>query len=177
MSDLRLCTEPINILKRQSCKGVIEIKSLELKDLKSIRSSVETVICGMIKQSEEYNLRDVLSPSVRQCRRFWSYLIYGDVPEATIARPSPEPEPALRIIRQTALLLDIALVSYIRSHGSGLHTPGLEMKSVNYNNCYQDAELLGFKCYWMQLAYLGALLDGRQVWVFQFSQLDGHEVD
>ena len=76
------------------------------------------------------------------------------------------PEVAFGLIRKTVLLLDMALVSYVRSHSPRLGDAELE-STRQFVELSQGEDLFAFKCYWVTLACLNAFLDGQQVWVFE----------
>ena len=73
-------------------------------------------------------------------------------------------------VRVVALVIDVGLVSYVRSHGSGFdgsHFNGdLSKLEVNLGDKFI------FGCYWAKLACLHSFLDTREVWVFDFSGTD-----
>lgn len=71
----------------------------------------------------------------------------------------------LALVRKTALLLDIAIVSYARSHGSGFDVNqfGHDLKDLDFNG---GDEGMTFRCFWVRLACLDSFLDRQKVWVF-----------
>lgn len=166
MIALRFCTNSINILKKHRCKNVIEIKRIDLILLEDIKTDVEMVITLALHDLfENKSVNRMRHLCLKRCEILLRHLGYEDKFEADHTT-TEAPKVALGILRKTVLLLDMALVSYVKSHGSSSDTSRLEMKSVDVSD---GEELLGFTCSWMKLACLDAFLDGRQVWVFEFS--------
>ncbi len=163
MMALQFCTDSINILMRHSCKGVIEIKRLDLILIEDIKTSVETAISLLLEDlNEDTFINFVRLVGLSPCERLLKHLGYEDIETKTTA-----PEAALGLLRKTVLLLDMALISYVRSHGSGFDTPGLGSE-VKFVEVSEGEDSFAFKCSWMKLTCLAAFLDERQVWVFEF---------
>lgn len=74
--------------------------------------------------------------------------------------------------RVTAVILDLALVSYVGSHGTHF-TSYVESASEEIRLVSKHADLnVHFKCTFQTLACLNGFLDNTRVWVFQTYQAD-----
>ncbi|KAL8807174.1 MAG: hypothetical protein Q9182_000856 [Xanthomendoza sp. 2 TL-2023] len=76
----------------------------------------------------------------------------------------------LTVIRKTALILDLATVSYVRSHGSGFDSQyfGDDLSDLKVSD---GDDPLKFTCSSVRLACLDSFLDENRVWVFQISDM------
>jgi hypothetical protein len=74
----------------------------------------------------------------------------------------------LTIIRMTMIVLDLALVSYVGSHGSrfDLEIMGQSIEQIDVLGTSDDT--FSFRCRLRRLACLDGFLDSRLVWIFEF---------
>jgi hypothetical protein len=72
-------------------------------------------------------------------------------------------------LRMTVLILDLALVAYMGSHGSQFgHYINEELESIDISGTKEYA--LHFRCSQERLACLDEFLDSNKVWVFEFKR-------
>ena len=78
-----------------------------------------------------------------------------------------DPQTSLKFVRATTLFIDVAVVSYVRSHAHGFDTAEFEYGIMPLTT--RDNTLLWwFPYHWAKLAaYLDAFLDARKVWRFR----------
>lgn len=85
-----------------------------------------------------------------------------NLPEVT--RPNTS---ILAILRTAMLLLDLALVSYVGSHGSRFNDKYMAINSQQINVVGTSGDEFSFRCYLQRMACLDGFLDSRLVWVFE----------
>ena len=162
MTDQQFCNDSINILTKHRCEGVIAMKRLPLDLIENIKTSIEMdiiIILGDLKEGTVFHSINFVG--LLTCKDLLKQLGYKDL-EVSIT----DPEAVLGLIRKTVLLLDMALVSYVRSHSPRLGDAELE-STRQCVELSQGEDSFGFKCYWVTLTCLNAFLDGQRVWVFE----------
>ncbi|KAI4259559.1 MAG: hypothetical protein L6R42_004521 [Xanthoria sp. 1 TBL-2021] len=169
MVSLHFCTDAINILVAHERVEVIEIKRIPSKMIIDIELGLEAAVSQFLETDlKERSLSaEVTNLVMTPCRRLLEQVGSHCLPSDASALGE-----SLAIIRGVALLIDIGLVSYVRSHGSGSEdsyfSHDLSKLEVNYR------EKLIFGCDWARLACLHSFLDRENVWVFDFSHPDSH---
>ncbi|KAL8753778.1 MAG: hypothetical protein Q9199_004800 [Rusavskia elegans] len=166
MVSLRFCTDAINVLVFRDRVEVIEIRRVPLEMIMDIEKGLEAALGQVLETDlEEYLFTlNVTNMVMTPCRRLLEHVGSHFLPLAhTLNELST-------IVRGVALLIDVGLVSYVRSHGSGFDdsyfSDDLSQLEVQYGD-----ELV-FGCYWARLACLNSFLDRKKVWVFDFSHPD-----
>ena len=159
----RFCADAINILIAHERADVLEIRRIPIEMITNIEKGLEATIDQFLKT----DLKDTsLAQNVRgfalaPCRR-----LFDQVGRQIPASDALSLIDLLAMVRGVASLLDVALISYVRSHGSGFDSSyfgqDLEQLEVNYGN------RMGFRCYWVKLACLHSFLDQKRVWTFDF---------
>ncbi|KAL8730569.1 MAG: hypothetical protein Q9166_004023 [cf. Caloplaca sp. 2 TL-2023] len=167
MASLQFCKDAISILLAHQGTDVIEIKRIPAHLITDIEKSLEEAMFEVHYYLNKRNLMIILTGLVRG--PFRSFLYHLGV--RILSPLCLGLKRSLMIIRKVALLLDIALVSYVRSHGSGFDTTyfGGDLNSLDVSD---EHDLLTFRCSWARLACLNDFLDKRRLWVFNFSH--GH---
>ncbi|KAL8858803.1 MAG: hypothetical protein Q9178_004720 [Gyalolechia marmorata] len=164
MSRLQFCTGSISILINHVGTNIVEIKPIPTQMIERIETGLERAIKRLTLE--------IVAPSVVRppdvlaawdsCLALLCHLGLEDYNRSSFPRGSSKV--ILTAIRTTVLLIDNAVVSYVRSHGSGLDSDyfGREITdmSVGHGN-----ESFAFKGYWAKLACLDAFLGKRKVWV------------
>lgn len=171
MVSLHFCTDAINILVAHERVEVIEIKRIPLEMIIDIELGLQAAVCQVLETDlkERSLAAEVTNLVMTPCRRLLEQVGSHCLPSDASALGE-----SLATIRGAALLIDIGLVSYVRSHGSGIddsffnHDLKLE---VNYR------EKFIFGGGWARLACLHSFLDRENVWVFDFSHPDSHYDD
>ena len=162
MTDQQFCNDSINILTKHHCEGVIAMKRLPLDLIENIKTSIEMDIIIILRNLKEGRVfHSINFVGLLTCKDLLKQLGYKDL-EVSIT----DPEAVLGLIRKTVLLLDMALVSYVRSHSPRLGDAELE-STRQCVELSQGEDSFAFKCYWVTLACLNAFLDGQRVWVFE----------
>ena len=165
MVNLRFCKNAINILAFHECPEVIEIRrvpSVLITDVETGLEAALSLVLGTDLEDRSFALtltNVAMAPCRRVLERIGSYVF-----------PAPETRTLRQLataVRVVALVIDIGLVSYVRSHGSGFDgsyfSQDLSKLEVNLG------DNLIFGCYWAKLACLHPFLDKKKVWVFEFS--------
>lgn len=163
MRGQHFCKDAVNILIAHERVDVIEIRRIPLEMITNIARALEATIDQFLETdlketSLALNIRVfVLTP----CRR-----LFDQVGRHIPASDGSSDSELLAMVRAVASLLDVALISYVRSHGSGFDSSyfgqDLEQLEVNYGH------RMGFRCYWTKLACLHSFLDQKRVWTFDF---------
>ena len=168
MVKLHFCGNAINILAFHERPEVIEIRRVPLAMIMDIVEGLEAALSLVLQPDLEersfaMTLRDLVMPP---CRRLLER-VGSSVFSAPATRTLSELATAVRVV---ALVIDVGLVSYVRSHGSGFDgsyfSRDLSKLEVNLG------DKLVFGCYWAKLACLHSFLDTKKVWVFDFSGID-----
>ncbi|KAL9039692.1 MAG: hypothetical protein Q9180_002375 [Flavoplaca navasiana] len=163
MLDQRFCADAINILVAHERVDVIEIKRIPLELITDIAKGLEMTIEHFLQTDlEETSLAlNIRGLALTPFRRLF-YQVGRYIPESDALSLSE----LLAIVSGVACFLDVALVSYVRSHGSGFDSSyfgqDLERLEINYGT------RMGFRCYWVKLACLHSFLDQKRVWAFDF---------
>lgn len=160
------CTSSYNLLVRHDDKDVAEIVRITQNFLDDVKTGIE-IASQQIRNGDigpeaiHMHLQECVEPP---CSRLLGMLHWS----------SPEESPRgscsiLALCRMTAILLDLALVSYVGSHGTrfDLHYIQHEVPSITVSASRED--FLSFDCTMRQLACLDGFLDHEKVWVFQRS--------
>ncbi|KAL8703796.1 MAG: hypothetical protein Q9201_003036 [Fulgogasparrea decipioides] len=164
MGRLRFCTDSINILLQHEDIEIVEIRPIASALIQDVETSLETAVCKILENLDEQFLVSVLAVFVlTPCRRLLQQVgFHGPLTESLGLNAM------LTLVRKTVLLLDSALVSYVRSHswdsGSGMEYYDFDMMSVGLSH---GDDPLGYRYSKTRLACLNAFLDGRRVRVFQ----------
>ncbi|KAL8706263.1 MAG: hypothetical protein Q9225_007973, partial [Loekoesia sp. 1 TL-2023] len=159
MVSLRFCNDTVNILLAHEGLEVIEIKRIPLNMIIEIEQSLKTAVSQMLDMIDQPDL-SLIDHVLILCQRLFEAIGFHFLPSDTIDLSAK-----LTLIRKTVLLVDNALISYVRSHASG-------MDSINFNWDYDCLEIsdadntLAIRCSWVGLSCLDSFLDRRRVWVF-----------
>ncbi|KAL8910842.1 MAG: hypothetical protein Q9172_007779 [Xanthocarpia lactea] len=162
MSRLQFCTESISILVNHTGTNIVEIKPIPTNMIEGIETALELAIKRLFSDLEDSSIVTILTDLVlAPCSSFLRHL------GLDIGSPSRtgSSKVLLTFIRKTILLIDNALVSYVRSHGSGFDSDhfGREITDMSVSH---GEDSFAFRCYWARLACLDAFLGKRKVWVF-----------
>lgn len=162
MAGLHFCGDTINILVAHEYVDIIEIKTIHIELIELIELGIETALRQILETNleklpfEENLTNGVLKP----CLWLLKQIGFHFHPHV-----SPALDASLTFIRKVAIVIDIALVSYVRSHGSGFDTSYFN-NDLNQLEISDGEDWLAFRCYFAKLACLDAFLDGKRVWVF-----------
>ncbi|KAL9635955.1 MAG: hypothetical protein Q9204_002428 [Flavoplaca sp. TL-2023a] len=159
----RFCADAISIFIAHECVDVIELRRIPLDMIIHFANGLQVAVeqfrkTDLKESSLALSIRDfVLTP----CRRLFDQ-VGRQIPGSNALSLSD----LLAMVQGVASLLDVALISYVRSHGSDFDSSyfgqDLEQLEVNYGH------KMGFRCYWVKLACLHSFLDQKKVWTFDF---------
>ncbi|KAL8957344.1 MAG: hypothetical protein Q9193_005355 [Seirophora villosa] len=160
MVSLRFCTKAISILLVHPRTEIVEIKRIPSNQITRIETSLKEAVILLFGISDEHLFRVILRSLIRDpIQMVLESAGYHGISMDLDTRAQ------LALIRKTVLLLDIAIVSYARSHGSGfdINQFGHDLKHLDVND--GDGKMT-FRCFWVRLACLDSFLDRQKVWVF-----------
>ena len=167
MKSRKFCTNTISILRQHEVDTVIEIKKLELVHIDSLKADFEDTMRDMLIMFYDESSSHLLSRVHRSCNNLLERVgSRGCFDKALNARA------ILTLTRKVVLLLDAAVVSYVKSHSfdlDGRNLPTLEVSD--------GEDWFSFTCASTKLACLDAFMDGRKVWVFTLLENDTDIVD
>ena len=156
------CTGSFSILLKHQDKDIVEIKRIRSDLLDNIKTGAVTAI-GQILEDLDDNafLVSLIEFLYFPCLRF--------LEEVGFSKPSTAPQNVkamMMLFRNSALLIDIAIVSYVGSHGSRFDHKYLERDCSIIVGESEDSTL-GFRCSLRSLSCLDEFIDKKKVWVFQ----------
>ncbi|KAI4228406.1 MAG: hypothetical protein LQ349_006558 [Xanthoria aureola] len=171
MVKLHFCKNAINILVFHELPEVIEIRTVPSTMIMNIEGRLEAFLSLVLDTDlEERSFALLLNNAVMPpCRRLLEQ-VGSHLHPLTLNLSELS-----AVVREAALLIDLGLVSYVRSHGSGFDNIYFanELSQLEVKN----ADELVFGCYWTRLACLDSFLDRRKVWVFDFPHPDRRRDD
>jgi hypothetical protein len=153
------------LLRRTTPKETAEIvKIYPSTQLSSLKKSLEHIIAQILENIEHgaYGETQYLSKMVGgPCSKLLETMGF-ELPIET--RTNQE---TMDLLQNTMTLLDLALVSYVGSHGSRF-----DIEFINKDVAYFDVlgasdTALSFRCSRQRLACLNGFLNSREVWVFE----------
>lgn len=167
MRSRKFCTNTISILRQHEVDGVIEIKRLELVHIDNLKKDFEDTMSDMLINLDEDMISGLLSRIHRSCNSLLERVgSHGCLDKDLNAGA------VLTFTRKVILLLDAAVVSYVRSHS--FDSDGLNFRTLEVS---EGEDWFAFTCSWTKLACLDAFIDGRKVWVFSFLDQDTDVLD
>ena len=160
------CTSSYNLLVRHDDKDVAEIVRITRNFLDDVKTGIEIAsqqVCNgdIGPEAIHVHLQECVEPP---CSRLLGMLHWSSAEDSPRGSSS-----ILALCRTTVILLDLALVSYVGSHGErfDLHYVQRETPSITVPASGED--FLSFDCTMRQLACLDGFIDHEKVWVFQRS--------
>ena len=163
----RLSNAFFNLLLRIPGSDVIEIVRIPITEIETIQRGV----IGCIEQLSVYgNDEEILDITDIQAT-LWAriFALCQSLLERLHLRLEGVEPPIAHILalgRVTALLLDLALLSYSGSHGIRFDKAYLSNGSEAFEVNWEDT-LFGFRCALARLACLDEFLDRSEVWAFE----------
>lgn len=159
------CSDSFNILLQHGNIDVIQIKRIASTSIGDLANELYATLCDLLEHPDVIFHGKSMENTLPPCQRLLQN-VDVDVYMANFGSGSSDVFAKLTLVRQSALFLDIALVSYARSHGSGFDIGyfGTEMDSLKVTH---GIDTIAFTCSWARLACLDEFLDRRKVWVFR----------
>lgn len=158
MKSRKFCTNTINILRQHEVDAVIEIKQLELVHIENLKEVFEDTMREMLINLYEVTNPGLLSRIHRSCK-----MLLEHVGSRGCLDRDLNDQAVLALTRKVILLLDAAVVSYVRSHSSDFD--GLNIRTLEAS---EGEDWFAFTCSSRRLACLDAFIDGRDVGIFSF---------
>ena len=164
MKSQRFCTRHISILQKLKDKDIVEVQKVETSLIEKFKRSLETAV-GLIledlQSSEDLLLIHLVDHVFEPCQQILS--IFG------AREPFVKVEnlhAALRVIRKLTILLDCAVIFYVRSHVSDFESmrdgPAVTRIKVGAKD-----STFAFTCFRTDLACLKPFVDQKMVWTFE----------
>lgn len=156
------CIGSFSILLKHQDKDIVEIKRIRSDLIENIKTGAEIAIGQILEDLEDnaflVSLRECL---YLPCLRFLEKVGFSE--------PSTAPQNVkvmMMLFRNSALLIDNAIVSYVGSHGSCFDHEYL-VRDCSIIVGESEDSTLGFRCSLRSLTCLDAFIDKKNVWVFQ----------
>ena len=162
MKSRKFCTKTLSILQQHEVDSVVEINQLELIHIDSLKSDFEFTMGETLINFDKATISGLLNPIYRSCKNLLERLKIRRCLEKDL-----NPQAILTLIRKVILVLDAAVVSYVRSHT--LDFDGKEFLTLDVS---EGEDWFAFTCSPTRLACLDAFIDGRKVWVFSLLNND-----
>ncbi|KAL9013328.1 MAG: hypothetical protein Q9173_001972 [Seirophora scorigena] len=156
MVSLPFCIKAISILLVHPRTEIVEIKRIPLYLITRMETSLKEAVNQTLGNPHERSFRAILRSLIRDpIQMVLEFAGYHGISINISTRA------LLALVRKTALLLDIAIVSYARSHGSGfdINQFGHDLKDLDVNG---GDEEMAFRCFWVRLACLDFFLDRQK---------------
>ena len=167
MKSMKFCTNTISILRQHKVDAVIEIKQLELVHIDSLKADFEDTISEMLTDLNEDTVSGLLNRIHKSCET-----LLERVGSRGCSNKDLNARAVLTLTRKVVLLLDVAVVSYVKSHNFEFEGPNSRTLEVS-----EGEDWFAFSCSSIKLACLDAFIDGRKVWVFSFLDKDTDALD
>jgi hypothetical protein len=151
------------LLRKASRNDTVELVKIEPSaELSTLKSSFEHVITQILETLviEDQNL--LFMALGQPCLRFLSSI------GISLDRQIATNLTTLHMLRNTMSFLDLAVVSYVGSHGSRFDLEFMGQEMHEFTICSEFDGLLGFRCSRQRLACLDGFLESRKVWVFEY---------
>ncbi|KAL8782456.1 MAG: hypothetical protein Q9213_005350 [Squamulea squamosa] len=155
--------ESFSILLERMDQYVLEVKRVPFKLILDITTGLGAAISMTVEEFTESSVSAVVTNLVlKPCRHFLQHLGFSDSWHGTLYSL----ERMSTLVRKTILLIDNALVSYVRSHGAGFDLVYFaeEIDSLDFSD---GTDPLGVQCHRTQLACLHNFLDRQRPWAFR----------
>ena len=170
MSACNFCTSFFSILVKHPGIDVAEVVKIPIATVQGIKIGFETVFARLSDDLITPNLSTYLEDCLKVS--FTPFLAqlglsyppdYAQMADDTI-------DSTLMLCRSIAILLDLAIVSYVGSHGSRFDQNYLQrnFNDIEVQNPTDEYSVGNFRCTLLPLACLNEFLDKKEVWVFDF---------
>ena len=162
----KFCTSFFSLLRLHKETDVAEIVRLRASQIEDIKFGIEAAITHVLDTIGDESLEVV----VRQHVENPCTVLLDDAGILKPAASRPRIVPCiLTLCHMTAIFLDLALVSYVGSHGLPFCAKYLGQESESIEVQGKSEDDFSFRCSRQPLSCLHEFLDQRTVWVFHFS--------
>ena len=172
LEDLQFCSGFYSMLVRNDSKDIAELIQIPKSGVERLRHDIEYGITRLSESTTSLELFKILRSNIfGPCNRLLTEL------QLPTSRMPDNPVQVLAIFRTAVLLLDLALVSYVGSHGSRFDMYPLQIISTVIRIGSLGLENHHITCRLRRLACLDDFLDGARVWIFSLekSQSGNHQ--
>lgn len=161
----KFCTSFFSLLRLHKQNDVAEIVRLRPSLIQSIKLGIEGTITHIVENGGIRSFKAAL----RQYVEIPCTVLLEDAGIMPAKSRPRNIESILTLCYMTATLLDMALVSYVGSHGSPFCAKYLGRNDQMIEVQGKSEDDFSFRCVMQPLACLHGFLDGGTAWVFQFS--------
>ena len=164
LSEAGFCTSYYSFLVKHTENNVAEVVRISPDFINSIKAGIERATLLIGDSSLEPDLIDLYLEECLEesCSEVLAILHF---PRETLQQSHIS---IVQLCRTTAILLDLALVSYVGSHGSRFDLDFIKTDTPSILVHSGEESRLSLECSLQQLACLDEFLDRRKTWVFQF---------
>ena len=161
LSEASFCTSYYSFLVKHTENNVAEVVRISANFIDSIKTGIENATVHINGLGAD------------QIDLYLQWFLEQSLSEVLALRFPREPLPQSRIsilqlCRMTVILLDLALVSYLGSHGLRFDLDFIKTDTPSILVNSGEETRLSLECSLQQLACLDEFLDRRKMWVFQF---------
>lgn len=161
----KFCTSFFSLLRLHEETDVAEIVRLRASQIEDIKLGMEAAIKHVLDSIEEGGFEAVL----RQHVEIPCTVLLEDAGVITAGSRPRISRCILTLCHMTAVLLDLALVSYVGSHGLPFCAEFLHQQGEMVEVQGKSEDDFSFRCSMQPLSCLHGFLDEGTAWVFQFS--------
>lgn len=158
---LSFCRDFYSILVRDHGKDVAELVKIRHSPLEALKSAIESLKEDITIRNE--NITDLLRSKIGSLCRNLLHSLRLPLDRAV----QDDTDNILILLRMTVLILDLALVCYVGSHGSRFDSSALNATSDRIEIRCDSSTIQDVTCSLQPLACLGEFLDDATVWVFE----------
>ena len=168
----RFSRESFNILLKLTGNDVAEIVNIPISEVEDIQKGTVDCVQAIYRDGQG----DLNTPAMRTIVGGLAFTPYKSLlrrlyqPLESVSSPSIIQ--MLDVMKDTAFLIDLALVSYTGSHGSRFDKDYLNREVAAFEVGLQARSPFSFRCSLTRLACLHNFLDKREVWVFELGSSD-----
>jgi hypothetical protein len=166
LSAANFCTSSYNLLVKHDDNAVAEIVKIPRAFLDDMKIGIET---ATVQIRDSGTTPEIIHVTLQECIELPCSQLLDILHLPTIGE-TPRPSAAiLDLCRMTSILADLALVSYVGSHGVRFDRDYLKSELSSIVVQGRNGGSLNFDCTVRQLACLDGFLDHEKAWVFQCS--------
>jgi hypothetical protein len=156
-----------NLLARMAGSDVIEIISIPIAEVEAIQEGALGCVEDLSVYGEDEGMLDITDiQATLWAKMFAPCQTLLERLHVSLDGVEPDVDQILALGRVTALLLDLALVSYSGSHGIRFDEAQLSDASGVFEANWEKTPFR-FRCALARLACLNDFLDAREVWAFE----------
>ena len=168
MQKAGFCRDSFNIMVEHPEKDLAEIVRISISDVDDIKGGLEAAIPRILEQSELKSIESYLIDFIAApCEKMLRGLGFPHDTSSLTSKLSIS-----MTCRMLALVLDLALVSYVGSHGCRFDLEYIDQECQDIKVQSPLEEVFSFDFHLRQLACLKGFLDNRMIWTLQIYKQD-----